>query len=223
MEQSSAMSERLSLCRRQAGETLEQVARLIGVNKSTVLRWEQGATTHINRPTLERLAAHFGVDPNWLLGGDVPRVQPGRTPEEVEDWLHCRIVPPHTLVRLPILRTVLPGENQPVIGYESVEIGVLQRGEEYFWLKAEGDSMSPTINDGDLVLILRQDRVDNNSYAVVLVNDEECLLKRYVASAGWVELHSVNPYYPTRRFEGDRAQSIRVIGRVVESRRKFGY
>ena len=37
------------------------------------------------------------------------------------------------------------------------------------------------------------------------------------------ELHSVNPYYPTRRFEGDRAQSIRVIGRVVESRRKFGY
>ena len=38
MEQSAAMSERLSLCRRQAGETLEQVARLIGVNKSTVLR-----------------------------------------------------------------------------------------------------------------------------------------------------------------------------------------
>lgn len=226
MEKTAAMGERLALCRKQAGETLEELAKLINVNKSTVLRWEHGITTRINRPTLEQLAAHYGVDPLWLMGGNVPRTQPDKTPEEVENWLQKHLIPPHTLVRLPIygaMEAAASGNTAEVIGHEAVEADVLQRGEEYFWLKVAGDSMSPTMNEGDLALVLRQDTVESNSYAAALVDEHEGLIKRLVLGDGWLELHSVNPYYPTRRFEGGEMDRVRIVGRVVESRRRYGY
>ena len=104
---------------------------------------------------------------------------------------------------------------------EPVDASLLQDGEEYFWLRVTGDSMTPVINDRDLVLVRRQSTVDSGRYAVVLVDGEEGLVKRVVYNEDWVELQSVNPYYPPRRFEGQAAQQVTVVGLVVESKRKY--
>lgn len=61
-------ARRLRQCREEQQETLEQLGRLAGVNKSTVMRWERGDTSKINLPTVYLLAQHFRVDPQWLLG-----------------------------------------------------------------------------------------------------------------------------------------------------------
>ncbi len=202
---------RLYQCRREAKETLEQIGALVGVNKSTVLRWERGDTSKINLPTLHRLAEHYRVNPLWLMGTSDNREAIGlSTPG---------------FIPLPVMGTVRAGMGGVVLddpsGTEPVDATSLQDGYDYFWLRVSGDSMTPIINDRDLVLVRRQDKVDSGRYAVVIVDGEEGLVKRVVYAEDWLELQSVNPYYPPRRFEGEQLAAVTVVGLVVESKRKY--
>lgn len=210
-------ARRLRECRKRAGETLEEIGLLVGVNKSTVMRWERGDTGKINMPTLQFLAKHFHVSDEWLLGTDAE--------DRSLDWLQQHGIAQKSSILLPILGSVRAGSGgvveQEVIGHEAVDPSTLQTGEQYFWLQVAGDSMTPSINDGDLVLVRRQESVENGQYAVLLVNDEEGLVKRVAYGPDWIELQSINPYYPPRRFEGADAHAVRILGKVVESRRKF--
>lgn len=206
-------ARRLRQCREEQQETLEQLGRLAGVNKSTVMRWERGDTSKINLPTVYLLAQHFRVDPQWLLGltdevGSCP------TPLAAPD-----------VVPVPVMGAVRAGLGglslEDPSGTEPVDAALLRGGGEYFWLRVTGDSMTPLINDRDLVLVRRQPTVDSGRYAVVLVDGEEGLVKRVIYADDWIELQSVNPYYPPRRFEGGNTAQVTVVGLVIESKRKY--
>ncbi len=203
---------RLRRCREESRETLERIGQLAGVNKSTVMRWERGDTSKINLPTLYLLARHFGVNIQWLMGLSEDMEAPAETP-------HSNAIP------LPVMGAVRAGFGGVVFedpsGTEPVDAATLRDGCDYFWLRVTGDSMTPLINDRDLVLVRRQDTVDSGRYAVVLVDGEEGLVKRVVYTDDWLELQSVNPYYPPRRFEGEQMTQVTVVGLVVESKRKF--
>ena len=84
-----------------------------------------------------------------------------------------------------------------------------------------GDSMEPILCEGDLVLVRKQTSVDNGSMAVVLVGGEEGLVKKIFYGPDWIELHSLNPAYAVRRFEGPDVMQVAVLGLVMESKRKF--
>ena len=60
--------KRLKSCRELANESLEFIGELVGVHKSTVLRWEQGKTKKMSIGALDVLARHFDVDIVWLSG-----------------------------------------------------------------------------------------------------------------------------------------------------------
>ena len=208
-------ARRLRQCREETKETLEQIGQLTDVNKSTVMRWERGDTSKINLPTIHLLARHFGVSPLWLQGlSDDPCAQESLYANESAD-----------VVPVPVIGAVRAGCGGLVFeehcGSEPVDAATLCSSEEYFWLRVTGDSMTPLINDRDLVLVRRQETVDSGRYAVVLVNGEEGLVKRIVYSDNWVELQSVNPYYPARRFEGKQMEQITIVGLVIESKRKY--
>ena len=203
---------RLRQCREESRETLEQIGQLTGVNKSTVMRWERGDTSKINLPTLHLLAGHFRVNTQWLMGL-VDEREPASTP------------PTSDAVPVPVIGAVRAGCGgvvcEELLGTETVDAGSLRGGCDYFWLRVTGDSMTPLINDRDVVLVRRQDKVDSGRYAVVLVDGEEGLVKRVVYTDEWLELQSVNPYYPPRRFEGEQMAQVTIVGLVVESKRKY--
>ncbi|MBQ4613139.1 MAG: helix-turn-helix domain-containing protein [Clostridia bacterium] len=206
---------RLRQCRVESHETLEQIGRVADVNKSTVMRWEKGDTSKINLATIHLLAHHFRVSPLWLQGlTDDPTVI-----ETPRDHLTADVIP------LPIIGAVRAGCGGLVFeehtDTEPINAELLRGGDDYFWLRVSGDSMTPVINDRDLVLVRRQESVDSGRYAVVLVDGEEGLVKRVVYSDNWLELQSVNPYYPPRRFEGEQISEVTIIGLVVESKRKY--
>lgn len=213
-------ARRLRECRRSSGETLEQIAALIGVNKTTVMRWENGSTSRISRPVLEALARHFGVTASWLAGEvGVPK------PSASDRWLEGHALPYQAPAEVPILGSVRAGYGgavfEEIVGYEPVQASSLQRDEAYFWLSVTGNSMEPVLCEGDLVLVRKQTSVDNGSMAVVLVGGEEGLVKKIFYGPDWIELHSLNPAYAVRRFEGPDVLQVAVIGLVVESKRKF--
>jgi repressor LexA len=75
--------------------------------------------------------------------------------------------------------------------------------------------MYPRIAEGDLALVHRQTSVDSGSLAVVLVDHEEAVVKKVYYGADWIELLSINPAYPPRKFCGADVQRVFVIGKVI--------
>lgn len=85
---------------------------------------------------------------------------------------------------------------------------------ESIFITVRGDSMYPKIENGDSVLIHKQSSVDSGTIAVVLLDEDEALVKRVVYDKDWIELQSINPMYPPMRFEGADVLRIQVLGAV---------
>ena len=62
------MSNRIKDLRREKGLTLEQVASVVGVGKSTVRKWETGMIANMKRDKIFALAQALGTTPAYLMG-----------------------------------------------------------------------------------------------------------------------------------------------------------
>ena len=96
------------------------------------------------------------------------------------------------------------------------DIMIMLEKDKYIWVNVEGDSMSPLIDDGSKILIRMQESVDSGQIAVVLIDNEEAVVKKVEYGSDFVVLISINPYYPPRRFEGSDVLRVRVVGVVKE-------
>jgi len=80
---------------------------------------------------------------------------------------------------------------------------------EGFLVKARGDSMTPKINEGDIVIGRRIDDVDSGRVAIC-VNNGEALIKKVQKEKQGNILVSLNPKYPPF----SAADDFRVVGEV---------
>ena len=65
-----SMAQRIKDLRLAKGLTLEQVASVVGVGKSTVRKWETGMIANMRRDKIASLAQALGVTPEHLMGWD---------------------------------------------------------------------------------------------------------------------------------------------------------
>ncbi|BFH15584.1 hypothetical protein J6TS7_56330 [Paenibacillus dendritiformis] len=87
-------------------------------------------------------------------------------------------------------------------------------GGEYFYLRAKGDSMTGArIFEGDLLLIRKQEDVEDGEIAAVLI-DEEAVLKRVYKRNGTLILQSENPIYPPIICSPDDVNKITILGKL---------
>ena len=184
--------------RAESGLTQDRLGELVGVTGKAVCSWELGLKTP-RMPVIERLADLFGVSKT----------------EIIED---AKSTPVSPITRVPILGRVAAGSgclaDDNLDGYENVPTDILSTDEEYILLNVKGDSMSPKIEEGDRLLIQLQPSVDSGSYAVVLIDDEDGVVKKVCYSKNRIELISENPYYPPRIFENSEVTRVRVVGLV---------
>lgn len=64
----SEMSLKIKRLRLDRGMTLEQVADIVGVGKSTVRKWETGMIANMKRDKIALLAQALGTTPAYLMG-----------------------------------------------------------------------------------------------------------------------------------------------------------
>ena len=81
--------------------------------------------------------------------------------------------------------------------------------------------MQPKLDDGDLVLVHKQTSVDSGDVGVFVVDDEEGFVKKVIYDRNYIELISFNPYYPPRVFEGQDVEQVYVVGKVIQSMKKW--
>ena len=62
------MARKIKLLRLERNMTLEQVANIVGVGKSTVRKWETGMIANMGRDKIGLLAKALGTTPAFLMG-----------------------------------------------------------------------------------------------------------------------------------------------------------
>ncbi len=70
------MAQRIKELRQKKGLTLEQVADVVGVGKSTVRKWETGMIANMRRDKIASLAKALGTTPEYLMGWDEKESSP---------------------------------------------------------------------------------------------------------------------------------------------------
>ena len=99
----------------------------------------------------------------------------------------------------------------------------LARTGEFFGLRISGDSMEPDIHNGDTVIVKRQDDAESDEIVIALVNGNDGVCKRLKKYADSIALISLNPNYEPMYFNQEEIEEkpVKIIGKVVELRRKF--
>lgn len=180
--------------------TQEELAKILDVKPTAVSAWELGR----NKPLMDKLdmmAHYFGVPISYFFEENQIK--------RSKNHIH--------FVKLPIVGAISCGNGaiayEDIEGYEDVPSSWLNGG-EYFFLRAKGDSMiNARIMDGDLLLIRRQDDVENGEIAAVLI-DDEAVLKRVYKNNGTIILQSENPKYQPIVLQKNNMKDVRVIGKL---------
>jgi len=103
------------------------------------------------------------------------------------------------LIEIPLLGIIAAG--QPIEAIENKEnIAVpkskLPKSGEVYALRVQGDSMvNKNINNGDTVLIKKQDFANNGDKIVAILNDNEATLKTFYKEKGYIRLQPANENY----------------------------
>lgn len=130
-------------------------------------------------------------------------------------------------VRIPVLGRVVAGipieAVEEILDYEEITPEMAATG-EFFALQVRGDSMLPTLKDGDVVIVKKQPTVDSGDIAIVLVNGNDATVKEIKESTAGITLigHNVAVYTPQFYSNADiKNLPVQVLGKVIEMRRKF--
>ena len=78
------MAERIKKLRQEKGLTLEQVAEVVGVGKSTVRKWETGIIANMRRDKIADLAKALGTTPAYLMGWPEESEHKENSPSELQ-------------------------------------------------------------------------------------------------------------------------------------------
>lgn len=193
--------------------TAAELSRKLNISEGTLSQYKKGSYEPKQKRT-EALAKALNVSIPWLMGADVPMGYYD------DDRTSVQPLPTDHVFMRPLYNSVAAGFGVPavnqIVSYIPTFINNVSEKDQYIWVRVEGDSMAPKIENGDKILIRLQDSVDSGQIGVVLIDGEDAVVKKIVYDTDWIELESFNPYYPPRRFEGSDIQQIRVVGLVRE-------
>ncbi len=197
------IAERIKSRRLELGISVDDVAEALGVNRTTVYRYESKDIEKMPITVVEPLAKVLRVTPEYIMGWD----------EDLTDYARYGLLPV-TKHKIPVLGNVHCGEPEYA---EEDYIDVVDTDiEADFALRAVGDSMTGAgIDEKDLVFVRKQPKVENGELAVVLINGEEAAVKRVYKYDTYITLNAENSAYAPLVFhEGDGSQ-VEVLGKVV--------
>lgn len=136
--------------------TLQEVADIVGVSKSTVQKWESGNIENMRRDKIALLAKALNVSPLFIMG--IERDGANNVPNKI-----------------PLIGTIAAGV--PVLAEQNIEryFHLDSSIKADFALKIKGDSMiNAGIHEDDIVFIRIQPNVENGEIGAVQIQDIEC-------------------------------------------------
>lgn len=191
----NGIGKRIAELRRERGLSQEELAEQAMLHRVTVAKYETGQIEP-GAIAVGRIADALGVTTDELLC---------RTPK----------LPPFIPIvkdAVPIVGSIACGTpitaQQNIEGFAEVPDGV----NADFALRCNGESMIPTFQPGDLVLIRQQPEVEQGQIAAVGI-DGEATLKRFYMNSNGIMLVADNPSFPPQVFPA--GSDVKIYGLVV--------
>lgn len=200
-------SGRLKELRKREHLTQQDLANKLNVDRTSVGKWETNRNL-ANNDILQKICSMFDVTMDYLLGRtDCPTATTTSNNSE------------SLCINLPFLNaqkaTDKSKEKNTTFNDPNLKID--------FCIKASGDSMkNARISDGDIVLIKKQDNLENGEIGAVLINNEIFLRRVYFfPEQKRLMLQSENPAYAPSFFEGDELNAVKILGKAVAVQSKL--
>ena len=204
-----SIGERIRRSRIAKSLTQDEVSRLMEVTRGAVANWEHNRSLPPAK-NFPRLAQILGVSSSYLqMESDYP--------------IANEIPMPEDLLKIPIIATVKCGVNGLAFEEDGGFVNVEKKhGEDLRAFRCKGDSMiNAGIHDGDVAIVRIQDTVESGELAIVVINGDEGTLKKVHVQNDAIILESANPSYPARVFTGVDRAIVHIVGKVIETRRKW--
>ena len=157
--------------RLELGLTYEELGTIVGVGKSTVRKWETGMIDNMRRDNIVALSKALSISPTTLMGLDDFEENTPNTTSLQSDKSDI----------LTVYGKVCAGN-----GIEALEDPIDEIGDPYYRIKGEkfalevhGDSMNNVVPDGMYAIVEKMPIVKNGEIAVVLIENEMAMLKRF--------------------------------------------
>ena len=199
------IGEKLKTLRTNAGLTQPEVAEKINITKPTYAAYEKGKDISIN--TLNELAKVFNIPFESFFMDNVEKFK--------------KIENKGTIKRIPIISRVSAGKGEygtdDILEWLEMPVSLCDGADYATFVK--GDSMEPKILDGDLILIKKDEYLDNGvlgDMGIFKINDD-VFCKKYFNNPITKEviLKSLNskydPIYLDEHFQGE----FYILGRVI--------
>lgn len=194
--------------REEQGLSQDALARLTGyTDRSSITKIEKGLVD-LQQSKIELFAKALGTSVKDLIGWD----------DESKNTKKGTVI--------NVLGRVAAGipidAIEEIIDTEEITAELAKTG-KFFGLQIKGDSMTPGICNGDIVIVRQQDDAESGDIVIATINGDEATCKRLRKYAEGIELISNNPSYKPFEFSNKeiKEKPVRIIGKVVELRRKF--
>ncbi|MGD9476106.1 S24 family peptidase [Shinella sp. G-2] len=212
-----------------SGTTIHAFAKKSGVGDSTLRRYLEGSMPGLDK--LQAIAEAANVTLDWLVsergpmrldvdfqGGPVSLTleEQKRMAEAYEEW-----------VWLPVLSDVRPSAGPGALALNEQPTDFVAFNER--WLRQQGitpsgahilpikgDSMEPTLRDGDVVIVdTTIDQVRDNAIYVIVYAGNLLVKRVSLMRNGSVTLVSDNPRHPPETVPPDEVPDLQIAGRVM--------
>lgn len=224
------LADRLNWLLAQRHMTHAELAQAIGVSRQAVQKWASGQSEP-KGTNLAKICQYFNVTTDWLVHG-ADDFQQGLNGGTVGSY-HEEDPIPDGYVAIPEYRVTFgAGSHEPpTIEEEKCSRKALYRDDffeshrvrpEYCKrYKVCGDSMHPTLNDGDTVLVVENpERIVDGGIYVFSVRNELMIKRLYRRANGTIVIHSDNEdgrYIDEELTPEDQEREyFRLYGRAIE-------
>ena len=193
-------NERIKQRRKEIGLTQLDVAKAVGVSKTSVSQWESG-DTNPKGENLYSLCRILQCEPDWLLYGE------GK-PGVADNKATYNVIPgPDIAAKVPLISWVQAGDWTEIVDNfqpgdaEEWRETTAKVGPNAFALRVQGDSMVnpigfPSIPEGAVVIVDPAGDANNGKIVVARLEDTaEATLKKLVIDGPNRYLKPLNPDY----------------------------
>ncbi|MFT3967350.1 MAG: S24 family peptidase [Sphingobium sp.] len=197
---------------------------LLGRNPAYIQQYvKRGTPRKLDEGDRRKLARFLGVDERLLGGpeGEAPALRKGR-----RAGVRAFVVVPRLSLGASAGAGTLDEDERAAdaIGFDERwlrELGA--RPDSLSILRVDGESMAPTLSDGDDIMVDRSDGADRLRDGIYVLRLEDALMVKRVALTLRRDRFSVrsdNPDYPD--WEDIDPDSVAILGRVIWTGRRIG-
>lgn len=196
------IAERVKKRRKKLNLTQSQLAEIVGTDQQAIQRVEAGLTK--NPRNLAKLAAALQTSPEYLRFG-VGEMDNATVVASAGNYL-------------PLISLVQAGVWTDIQELHHLDVELypcpIKCSRHAFIVKVEGESMLPRFEEGDLIYVDPDAQVENGSYVVARLDDEnQATFKQLIIDGNKKYLKALNPDWPNKFVEING--NCTIVGKVV--------